>query len=146
MSSEQVERKAVMNPDAVEEARVFSGLVYYFNGQVRVEIRDRPFVEVGKWTAAGNENQPEDYDCTYYAAVLLGYKDSMSWLPAEYGNPTEEERTGNRKLLIHKGNEKIGRIIPFSTEEADKVAEEINFLMDQVQFVKEEYGPCRPRS
>jgi len=138
MSSEQAERKAVMNPDAVNEARVFSGLVYYFNRRkhIDIEIQDSPFVEVGKWTAAGEEQAPEDYDCTYYAAVLLGYENNILWLPAEEGMPAEDERTGERKLLIHNGHDEGGKIIPFSPRQSIILAEKINLVLEQARLAK----------
>jgi hypothetical protein len=130
------ERIAAMNPSAVKEAKVFSGLVYYFNGSEHVDISDKPFVEVGRWTCEGAEQTPEDYDCTYYAAVLLGYEPHMSWLPAQEGSPSDEERTGERKYLIHSGVDESGRFIPFSPEEASKIAEQINFVVEQAHIAK----------
>ena len=141
----ETERVAIMNPEAVEEAKVFTGLVYYFDGQKQVEIKGGPLVEVGKWTAAGQEQIPEDFDCTYYAAQLLGYglerpgsKTTMSWLCAQGGDPSQDERTGDRKYLIHQGFAKDGRIIPFLPEEAQAITGQINLVMEQVRIAKTE--------
>ena len=145
MSAEKVERVAEMNPTAVEEAKVFTGLVYYHipNRHEHIEIAGKSFVEVGKWATAGNEQTPGDFDCTYYAALLLGYgleqpgnKTTMSWLCAEEGNPTKDERTGDRKYLIHQGFDKSGRITPFSPEEATIITEQINFVLEQARQVR----------
>lgn len=132
------ERIAKMNPEAVDEAIVFSGLVYYYDRgrEEHIEIVGSPFVEVGKWTTEGNEQIPEDYDCAYWVATILGYKSNMAWLPAQEGIPTEEERTGERKYLIHNGSDESGKIIPFSEGETALIAEEINFVLAATRQAK----------
>lgn len=128
------ERQAAMNPSAVTEAKVFEGLVYYFNGRnnEHVEIHGGPFVEVGKWCPEGQEETGDDYKCTYYAALAAGYGDKITWLCAQEGNPSEEEKTGNRKWLIHAGYDANHNILPLSPKDAKRIAGHINALMDQV--------------
>ena len=124
------ERVARMNPDAVEEAKVYTGRVHFYDGE-HVEMEGVPFVEVGRWTAAGEELGQEDYDCTYYAALLLGYELSMDWLPA--GEDDE-----GRKYLIFNGKDENDRPVPFTMEEASSIAQAINTTLKQARKSKQQ--------
>lgn len=124
------ERIARMNPDAVEEAKVYTGRVHFYDDEL-VEMEGVPFVEVGKWTAAGEESNEEDFDCTYYAALLLGHKLNMGWLPAG------EDGEG-RKYLIFKGKDENDRPVPFTMEEASMVAQAINTTLRQARELKQQ--------
>lgn len=122
-------RVARMNPDAVDEARVFTGRVHFYDGD-HIEMTDVPFVEVGKWTAAGEERSPEDYDCTYYTALLLGHGLNMDWLP------TGSDESGERKYLIFNGTDEHGRPNGFTMEEANAIAQNINELLAHARQFK----------
>jgi hypothetical protein len=127
-------REATMNPDAVSEAKVFTGRVHYYdrNRGEHVEISDEPFVEVGKWTNEGEEHRPEDFDCTYYAALLLGYALNMSWLS------TGDDETGMRKFIIYNGRDEKHKPVPFTFEEAQLVAGKINQILEQARQLRSE--------
>lgn len=113
--SVEIERKAIMNTSAVTEAKVYKGRVHYYCGK-HIDLDNTTLVEVGKWTAEGQEHSPEDYLCTYYAAVLLGYK--PDWLPYN--------KEGDRKLLIGAGRNENEEVVSFSEEKATRIACAIN--------------------
>ena len=116
MTKTEVERKAAMNPNAVAEAKVYHGGVHYHNGDRMVNVEQATLVEVGKWTGEGGEKHPEDYRCTYYAALLLGFE--TDWLPYN--------QAGDRKLFIGAGRNENDEILSFSEEQATKIAGAIN--------------------
>ena len=117
-----------MNHDAVNWAKVWRGPVYYFSRsqEKHIDIENPIFVEVGKWTSAGAERISEDFFCSYYAALLLGYDSpvhGMAWLPASH------DRSGDRKYLIGKGWSKDGIYQSLSMVEARIIASKINLVM-----------------
>lgn len=115
----KVERKAAMNPDAVTQAKVYHGGVFYFDRyrKEHITLPQVTLVEVGKWSTAGAEKSPDDYLCTFYAATLLGFH--MDWL-------TYDEQTGDRKYFIGAGINEKGELISLSEEHAEVVADAIN--------------------
>lgn len=127
------ERIAKMNPEAVNEAKVYTGKVEYYDGQNNelVTMDGESFVEVGKWTSKEAENTPEDFDCTYYAALLLGYGLNMDWWCIGDG--------GDRKYLIYKGKDAKNRPVPFTRKEAKQVAEKINTTLAKSKKIKRKH-------
>jgi hypothetical protein len=121
------ERKAVMNPSAVEKAKVYKGRVYYYKGSQYVNLPETVLVEVGKWTGEGEERNPEDYLSTGEAARLLGLE-PIHWLPAG------DDNSGDRKLLIAAGETDEGVLISFSEERAERIAHAINTLFSEAKF------------
>ena len=116
MTEDKNERVAVMNPSAVEEAKVYNGPVHYHNGDRMINLKQTTLVEVGKWSSEGGEKYSEDFLCTYYAALLLGFE--TDWLPYN--------EAGDRKLFIGAGTNEKNEIISFSEEQATKIAAAIN--------------------
>ncbi|MEP7167723.1 MAG: hypothetical protein ABI758_07165 [Candidatus Woesebacteria bacterium] len=133
------ERIARMNPDAVDTAKVYTGPVHFHDGE-NVEMEGVPFVEVGKWATAGAEKTSDDFDCSYYAALFLGYELSMDWLPAS------QNKNGDRKYLIYKNLDENSRPVPFSPEAAYIIASQINFLLAQARMARQEFMPEDIRS
>ncbi|HSW89313.1 MAG TPA: hypothetical protein VLH19_00370 [Patescibacteria group bacterium] len=118
------------NNAAAKEAKVFTGVVYYHNGEEVVEFPDTVLVEVGRLTGAGNEQEFNDYLCTYHAAVLLGYGSLIQALPAaEEG----EEKDGRRKYLIVPDKDEKGDIVSFSPEAAASIVQAINSTLERAK-------------
>ncbi len=108
-------RVALMSPDAVEDALVYSGEIHYTNIHDQVVSPTIRAVEVGKWKAQGQEMYPADYLCTYYAAIALGYV--PKWLHAA---------NGDFKYLIFNGRDENGEAVSLTTEEAEQIQSRIN--------------------
>lgn len=130
MPSKQTNREAGMSPGAIDEAQLFRGSIHYHNGRDHVNIPQIVLVEVGRPTSVGGEKSPEDYICTYNAAVLLGYMDSIHWLPV---GPKE---SGARKLLISNGVDTDGVPTSFSVTEAQIVIAKINEVLNAASNAK----------
>jgi hypothetical protein len=124
---------AAINHSAVDQAKVFSGTVEYFiQGQGLVQVPESIFVEVGKWTEDRCEEKPEDFDCSYFAALLLGHIPEKAWTPHDKGRLGE----GNRKLIIHHGLDDQGKPISLSLEQANIIKEQINYVLEQARIAK----------
>lgn len=122
-------RVAAMSPEAVNEAKLFKGVLYFYNLKLEEHLTVTTteydsFVEVGKWQQAENETSSADYLCTYFVATLLGYSHllrSMHWISA---NENRE-----RRMLLSNGVDEQGKPIPFSVAEAELIVSHINQVM-----------------
>ena|SRR3989344_4807666 len=130
MPSIDAKRSTAMSPGAVNEAQLFHGPVHYHSGLRDVDIPQAVLVEVGKPTSHGEEKSAGDYECAYYAALLLGYRNSIHWLSAG----PEENR--DRKLLISNGVDGDGVPISFSVTEAQIVIAKINEVLNAARNAK----------
>jgi hypothetical protein len=129
MPNDPENRVARMSPGAVDAAQIYNGPVHYFdrNTDTHIEIPDAVMVEVGKWTS--DEITPDDYDCSYYAALLLGYERFIHWLPVG------DEVEGRKLLIAGVANEK-GEYASFTHEEAQIIVARINQVLEAARIAK----------
>jgi len=144
---ERKRTEAAINPEAVKKARLFLGRIAYYDPGVEtmVEYNSEYFVQVGSWTARGEEQTTRDHLDTFHAAGQCSLGSNMELLPTtELLSPGEAFSTGEtsaiqRRWIISQRYDHEGNPVPFETkEDAQKVIDTIN---EQLEYMRSQVPP-----